>query len=109
MPLHGSFGEGIPPAQDHLGWLPRAVAIVGNSAGTLAVVVVALATIRRRPLGNALLLAAITVAGLGSALAGLGVATTAAFVAIAAVLLYASVALPQQLAAAITRRRENEG
>ena len=109
MPVHGLFGDAIPPAQDHLDWLPRVVAIVGNSAGTLAVVVVALATIRRRPLGNALLLAAITVAGLGSALAGLGVATTAAFVAIAAVLLYASVALPQQLAAAITRRRENEG
>jgi hypothetical protein len=87
-PVHGAFGDGIPPAQDHLGWLPRAVAISGNSLGTLAVAGVALATIRRRPLGNGLILAGVAVAALGSGLAGTGVAATAAFVAVAAVLLY---------------------
>ena len=55
MPVHGAFGEGMPPAQDHLDWLPRIIAIVANSLGTLAVVVVALSTMRRRPLGNALI------------------------------------------------------
>jgi hypothetical protein len=88
-PVHGRFGHGLPPAQDHLGWLPRAVAIAGNSLGTLALVVVALASIRSRPLGNALILAGVAVAALGSGLAGTGVAATAAFVAAAAVLLYA--------------------
>jgi hypothetical protein len=87
-PLHGTFGDGLPPAQDHLGWLPRVVAIGGNSLGTLAIAGVALATIRRRPLGNGLVLAGVVVAALGSGLAGTGVAATAAFVAAAAVLLY---------------------
>jgi hypothetical protein len=88
MPVHGEFGGGIPAAQDHLGWLPRAFAIAGNSAGTLAVVLVALATMRRRPLGNVLILAGVAVAAVGSGLAGLGVAVTAAFVLVAVVLLY---------------------
>lgn len=88
MPVHGAFGDGIPPAQDHLDWLPRVVAIVGNSLGTLALIGVALAGIRRRPLGNALILAGVGVAALGSGLAGTGVAATAAFVAAAAALLY---------------------
>lgn len=92
MPVHGSFGDGIPAAQAHLGWLPRVVAIAGNSLGTLAVVVVALATFRRRPTGNALILGGIALAALGSALAGTGVAATAAFVAAAVVLLYLGVA-----------------
>jgi len=61
---------------------------VGNSLGTLAAVAVALATLRRRPLGNALILGGIVVAALGSALAGLGEAGTALFVAAAAALLY---------------------
>jgi hypothetical protein len=91
MPVHGAFGDAIPAAQDHLDWLPRVVAIAGNSIGTLAVVVVALATFARRPLGNALILAGVAVAALGSALAGTGVATTAAFVAVAVVLLYLGV------------------
>lgn len=83
-------GESIPEAQAHLDFLPaRLVAILGNSLGTLAVVAVALTTFRRRPLGNALILAGTAVAAAGSALAGLGAAETAAFVAIAAVLLYA--------------------
>jgi hypothetical protein len=66
----------------------RLLAIVGNSLGTLAVVVIALLTIRRRPVGNSLLLAGVAVAAAGSALAGLGVAQTAFFLALAALLLY---------------------
>jgi hypothetical protein len=83
-------GTAIPEAQAHLDFFPaRFLAVVGNTAGTLAVVGVALLTIRRRPLGNTLIVAGVLVAGIGSALAGLGTATTAAFVAIGAVLLYA--------------------
>ncbi len=89
MPVHGTFGDEIPPAQDHLDWVPRAVAIIGNTLGTLAIVVVALATFRSRRLGNALILAGVAVAAVGSGLAGLGVAATSVFVAVAAVLLYA--------------------
>jgi hypothetical protein len=85
----GVSGTEIPAAQDHLDLLPaRVLAIVGNSLGTLAAVAVALATLRRRPLGNALILGGIVVAALGSALAGLGEAGTALFVAAAAALLY---------------------
>jgi hypothetical protein len=88
-------GSELPAAQDHLDLFPaRVLAIAGNSVGTLAAVVVAAATIRRRPLGNALLLAGIGVAALGSALAGLGVAGTALFAALAVVLLYGGFAAP---------------
>jgi hypothetical protein len=83
-------GSSIPEAQEHLELVPaRLVAIVGNTLGTAAVVAVALLTLRRRPLGNALILAGIAVAAAGSALAGLGEAETAVFIAAAAVLLYA--------------------
>jgi hypothetical protein len=89
VPVHGAFGDSIPAAQDHLEFLPaRLVAIVANVTGTLAVIAVAIATIRRRPLGNALVLAGVSVAALGTALSGLGAAKTAVFVAIAALLLY---------------------
>lgn len=89
VPLHGTFGESIPAAQDHLRFVPaRLVAIVANTVGTLAVFAVAIVTIRRRPLGNALILAGVGVAALGTALSGLGAAKTAIFVAIAALLLY---------------------
>jgi hypothetical protein len=89
VPVHGAFGDSIPAAQDHLQFLPaRFVAIVANSLGTLAVVAVAIVTIRRRPLGNGLILAGVAVAALGTALSGLGAAKTAIFVVIAAVLLY---------------------
>jgi hypothetical protein len=85
-------GSSIPAAQDHLDLVPaRLVALLGNSLGTIAVVVVALASFRRRPLGNALVLAGVGVAAAGSAVAGLGEAETAVFVAIAVVLLYAGV------------------
>ena len=91
VPVEGGFTtSGIPEAQAHLDVFPaRVLAIVGNSVGTLAVVVVALLSIRRRPLGNALILAGVGVAALGSALAGLGEAESAVFVAAAAALLYA--------------------
>ena len=83
-------GDSIPEAQDHLDFFPaRFLAVLGNSLGTLAVVAVALLTIRRRPLGNALIVAGVAVAAAGSGLAGLGVAETAAFIATAALLLYA--------------------
>jgi hypothetical protein len=86
-PVHGSE---IPSAADHLDFFPsRLVAILGNAAGTIAVVAVALSTLRRRPLGNALLLAGVACAAAGSALAGTGVAATAAFVAVGVALLYA--------------------
>lgn len=85
-------GGEVPEAQAHLDLFPaRILAIAGNTAGTLAVVVVAVLTFRRRPLGNTLLVAGVAVAALGSALAGLGEAPTALFVAAAAALLYSSV------------------
>ena len=58
------------------------LAIAGNLVGSLALIAVAVAGLRRRPVGNALLLAGFAVAALGSALAGLGTAQTAAFVAV---------------------------
>jgi hypothetical protein len=83
-------GDSIPDAQDHLDfWPARLLAVLGNSLGTIAVVAVALLSIRRRPVGNALVVAGVVVAAVGSGLAGLGVAETAVFVALAAVLLYA--------------------
>lgn len=88
-------GGSIPEAQAHLDFLPaRLLAIVGNGVGTLAAVGVALAGMRRRPLGNGLILAGIVVAALGSALAGLGEAESALFSAGAAVLLYAGFVSP---------------
>ena len=94
-------GPGIPEAQEHLALFPtRVVAIAGNVLGTLAVVGVAVATIRRRPLGNALILAGVAVAAIGSGVAGLGVAETAAFVALAAVLLYAGFVAPPRASTA---------
>ena len=102
-------GESIPEAQAHLEFVPaRLVAVLGNTLGTLAVVVVAVATIRTRPLGNALILAGVALAGAGSAVAGLGAAETAFFVAAAALLLYAGfVARPGSLRSllAVFRRR----
>jgi hypothetical protein len=91
VPLTASVsGTSIPEAQSHLDFMPaRLVAVLGNSLGTLAVVAVALATLRRRPLGNTLIVAGVAVAAAGSGLSGLGVAETAGFVGAAAVLLYA--------------------
>jgi hypothetical protein len=89
VPVHGVFGSDIPAAQDHLDFFPaRLLAVVANVTGTIAVLAVAIVTIRRRPLGNALVVAGVAVAALGTALSGLGAAKTAIFVAIAALLLY---------------------
>ena len=89
VPVHGAFGGDIPAAQDHLDFFPaRFLAVVANVTGTLAVLAVALVTIRRRPVGNALIVGGVFVAAAGTALSGLGAAQTAVFVAIAALLLY---------------------
>jgi hypothetical protein len=82
-------GDEIPEAQEHFDYFPaRILALAGNSAGTLAVLVVAILTIRRRPLAMGLILAGLAVAAVGSALAGLGAAQTAAFLVIAALFFY---------------------
>jgi hypothetical protein len=82
-------GTSIPEAQEHLDYLPaRVLALVGNIGGTLAVVGVAVMTIRRRPLGTSLILAGVAVAAAGSALAGLGAAETAAFSVLGILFLY---------------------
>ena len=105
VPLEGELsGTAVPEAQDVLElWPARALAIAGNSLGTLAVVAVALATFRRRPLGNAFILAGVAVAGLGSGLAGLGVGALAPIVAVAVLLLYAGFVMPT----APSRRRRD--
>jgi hypothetical protein len=99
MPLHGAFAaHGIPAAQDHLAFLPaRLLAIVANAAGTLAVVVVALRSFRRRPVGNGLIVAGIAAAATGSGLAGLGAAGSALGIAIGAALLYAGFVAPAHI------------
>jgi hypothetical protein len=90
-------GQSIPQAQDHLDLFPaRVIAIAANSLGTLAVVGIALLSIRRRPLGNGLIITGVAVAALGSALAGLGAAETAAFSAVAVVLLYGGFVAPSR-------------
>ena len=99
VPLHGRFaGTEIPDTAAHLDVFPaRILAFTGNGLGTLAVVAVALASIRRRPLGNALILSGVAVAAAGSALFGVGVASTSASLALAAALLYAGfVARPRR-------------
>jgi hypothetical protein len=95
VPVHGTFGTTIPAAQDHLAFLPaRLLAVVGNSAGTLAVIGVAALTFRRRPLGNALIVGGVLVAAIGSTLAGVGAAQTALFATVAVILLYYGFAAP---------------
>lgn len=90
-------GTAIPEAQDVLElWPARVAAIAGNSLGTLAVIAVALGTLRTRPLGNALILAGVGVAAVGSGLAGLGVGALAPAIAVAAVLLYAGFIAPSK-------------
>jgi hypothetical protein len=90
MPVHGAFaGKEVPHAQDHVDALARVLAIAGSSAGALAVVVVAVVTLRRRPFGNALLVGAVAAAATASALTQTAVAAAAACFALAAGLLYA--------------------
>ena len=82
-------GTSIPDASAHLDLVPaRALALVGNVAGTVAAVGIALAGIRRRPVGNGLIVAGVAVAAAGSALAGLGQGGGSLFTAAAAALLY---------------------
>ena len=100
VPLEGSFSDSsLPEAQEVLDlWPARVLAIAGNSLGTLAVVGVAVVSFRRRPLGNALILAGVGVAALGSGLAGLGVGALAPALAVAALLLYAGIVVPTDAA-----------
>jgi hypothetical protein len=101
MPVHGAFAaHGIPAAQHHLAFLPaRLLAIVANALGTLAVVAVALRSIRQRPLGNVLIVLGVAAAATGSGLAGLGAAGTSVGIAIGAALLYAGFVAPASLRA----------
>jgi hypothetical protein len=102
-------GSSIPEAQAHLAFFPaRLVAIVANSAGTLAAVVVAAMGLRRRPLGNALILAGLAVAAIGSALAGLGKAESSIFTAAAVVLLYAGFVIPRRASGPATDPRPTD-
>jgi hypothetical protein len=96
MPLHGAFAStDVPHAQSHLDALPRVVAVAGSSVGALAVVLVAAATFRHRPLGNGLVVAAVGAAVLASALTQTAVAAAAAFFALGAALLYAGATRPR--------------
>lgn len=82
-------GSSIPEAQSHLELVPaRVLAIAGNVVGTVLVVGVAIATFRRRPVGNLLIVTGVIMAAAGSAVAGLGAAESAVFIMIAAGLLY---------------------
>jgi hypothetical protein len=99
-------GSSIPEAQAHLELFPaRSLAIAGNLLGTLAAVAVAVTGLRRRPVGNAFILAGIATAAAGSALAGLGEAETAVFATAAAVLLYTGFVAPAGLPAIRRRQR----
>jgi hypothetical protein len=89
-------GTGIPDAADHLAFVPaRVVALAGNVTGTLAAVVVALTGIRRRPVGNTLIVAGVVAAAVGSAVAGLGAGGGSFFTIVAASLLYAGFVSPR--------------
>jgi hypothetical protein len=74
----------------------RLIAVLANTVGTAAVIVVAAATFRRRPLGNALIVLGVAIAAAGTALAGLGVAGTAAFALAAVLALYAGFVAPSR-------------
>jgi hypothetical protein len=85
-------GKEIPDVGDQLDFMPgRLVAVIGNVAGTVVVIVAALLTIRARPFGNLLIMAAMVVASVGSLFSGVALA---AAVAATAVLLYGGFALP---------------
>lgn len=105
MPVHGAFARhGIPAAQDHLRFLPgRLLAIVANLVGTLAVVAVALRSLRRRPFGNALIVLGVAAAAAGSGTAGLGAGGAAVGIAAGAVLLYAGFVAPATFSRLLTR------
>jgi hypothetical protein len=103
-------GATIPEAQEHLDLVPeRLLAIVANSLGTVAVIGVALLTIRRRPVGNTLIIAGVVSAAVGSAVAGLGVAQTAAFIAIGVVLLYVGMTVQRKNFVSFRLARQHPG
>lgn len=113
MPVHGAFAaHGLPPAQDHLAFFPaRLLAIAANSIGTLAVVVIALRSLRRRPFGNTLIVLGVAAAAVGSGVAGLGAGGAAAGIAAGVLLLYGGFTTPSSakpgknaLVASFTRR-----
>jgi len=91
VPVHGVFAaHGIPPAQDHLDLIPaRLLAIVANTLGTLAVVVIAARSWKQRPLGNTLIVLGVIAAAAGSGIAGLGAGGAAVGIALGVLLLYA--------------------
>ncbi len=92
----GVSGHAIPEAQAHLAFVPaRLLAVVANVLGTLAVIVVAVRGLRRRPLGDGLVIGGVAVAAAGSTLAGLGVIGTSAFALVTAILLYAGFVTPR--------------
>ena len=101
IPLHGQFvSDGIPAAQDHLAFLPaRLLAIIANVVGTLAVVAVALRSIRTRPVGNTLIVLGVAAAATGSGVAGLGATAASLGIALGAALLYAGFVVPTSLGA----------
>ena len=83
-------GTDLPDAATHLAFFPaRALALLGNVTGTVAAVAVASMGLRRRPVGNGLILGGIVAAAVGSAVAGLGAGGGAVFTIAAASLLYA--------------------
>lgn len=94
MPVHGTFASTVPRAQDHLDALPRVIAIVASSLGTLAVLVVVVATLRGRPRPALLIVSGVAAAGAASALTQTAVSAAAAAFALSAVLLYLGVAGP---------------
>lgn len=89
-------GADIPGAADHLAFVPaRLLALVGNVSGTVAAVAVALMGIRRRPVGNALIVGGVVAAVVGSAFAGLGAGGGSVFTIVAATLLYLGFVSPR--------------
>lgn len=97
VPLESVSGPEVPDAHAVLDlWPARILAIAGNAVGTLAVVAVSAATFRRRPLGNALVVAGVLVAAVGSGLAGHGVGAMAPVLLVAVLLLYAGFIAPNR-------------
>jgi hypothetical protein len=83
-------GSSIPDAAEHLAFFPaRALAVVANVTGTVAALAVAATGLRRRPVGNSLIIGGVAAAAAGSALAGLGAGGGSVFTIVAAALLYA--------------------
>ena len=88
-------GSAIPEAGEHLDFFPaRLLAVIGNTVGTLAVVAVAVASLRRRPLGNALIVLGVAAAAVGTSPIDIGGVARAGLLVGGALLLYAGVVAP---------------